>query len=181
MTPRNQVMAVALVLGLVGLMDFFARVHVPRSDADRGFQLAKLRAPVEEQSLAEARQRLQSWLPDARKGSPADDAADGGGSGAEDATEDVELPDRGRLRGRLYVLRGIFETDGVRSFAVLEAMPEGGGPPERHDVVAGDEVGGVRIESIDETRIRLSAEGKVIQLTLFLDPGMESILADESE
>ena len=181
MTARQQVMAVMLVLGLAGLVDFATRVYVPRSETERGTVFDAAPPRSETQSLAEARQRLQSWLPDERAAAAAGNAASGVADDSSSANEDVELPDRGKLAGRLYVLRGIFDADGGQPFAVLEIMPEEGGPLERHDVVAGDEVGGARVESIDGRRISLSGEGELIHLSLFLDAGTKTVAADESE
>ena len=152
-------------------------MYVPRSDSERGLAVDAPPPPGETRSLAEARQRLQSWLPDERTAATASDPIVGGNSD----NDDVELPDRGRLAGRLYVLRGIFETDGGRLFAVLEVIPEKGGTIQQHKVLAGDSIGGVSVDRIAGTRVRLSGKGKVIQLSLFVDPGIETVAEDESE
>ena len=177
MTSRNQVTAVVLVLVVVGVLDFFTRVYVPRSAAGRDMQFEVAAPPEPPLSLAEARQRLQSWLPDDRTAEAASNASDG----ANGASDDGELPDRGRLAGRLYVLRGIFETDGGRQFAVLEVMPEAGGAVQQHKVLAGDSIGRIRVDLIAGRRIRLSGEGEVIELSLFLDAGIETVAVDENE
>ena len=177
MTVRNQVAALILLLGLTGLVDFVTRVYVPRAETERGLNLDAAPQPAQTRSLAEARERLQSWLPEQRTVTTASQA----GSAADETYGNVELPDRGRLAGRLYVLRGIFETEGGPPFAVLEVTPESAGEIERHDVVAGDEIDGVRVELIDGRRIELSNEGELIRLALFLAPGLENIAADETE
>ena len=177
MTSRNQVMAVVLILGLVGLVDFLTRIYVPRSGTERDLAFDAPPPPGETRSLAAARQRLQSWLPDDSTAEAASNASDG----ANGANDDGELPDRGRLAGRLYVLRGIFETDGGRLFAVLEVMPKAGGAVQQHKVLAGDNIGGIRVDRIAGRRIRLSGEGEVIELSLFLDAGIETVAVDENE
>jgi len=178
-TSRNQVMAVVLILGLVGLADFLTRIYVPRSDTERGLAFDAPPPPGETRSLAEARQRLQSWLPD--DGTAAAAAASNAIEGTKGANDNGELPDRGTLAGRLYVLRGIFETDGGRLFAALEVMPEAGGVTQQHKVMAGDNIGGIRVDRIAGRRIRLSGEGEVIELSLFLDAGIETVAVDENE
>lgn len=180
MTARNQVVAVVLVLGLAGLVDFVTRVYVPRAETERGLEPDVAIPPTETRSLAEARQRLQSWLPEQRTAATEGQAGTPVGETGE-TNSNIELPDRGKLGGRLYVLRGIFETEGGPPFAVLEVTPESGGQVERHDVLAGDDIGGVHVDLIDGRRIVLSKEGELIQLTLFLAPGAETVAADESE
>jgi hypothetical protein len=177
-------MAVVLILGLLGLADFLTRIYVPRSGTERDLAFDAPPPPGETRSLAAARQRLQSWLPDdstAEAASNVSDGANGANDDGELPDRGGELPDRGRLAGRLYVLRGIFETDGGRLFAVLDVMPEAGGAVQQHKVLAGDDIGGVRVDRIAGRRIRLSGEGEVIELSLFLDAGIETVAVDENE
>lgn len=175
MTVRTQVIATITVLVLVGAVDFVARVHVPRSTAERDLQVDRSLAPDETLSLAEARQRLQSWLPDQAATTNANTA----GNGQQAVIDAAALPDRGVLAGRLFVLRGIFDTEDGDPFAVIEVAAEDGAAIERHDVLAGDEIDGVRVDRIDGRRVALSDGDKTIRLALFLDPGFESVTADE--
>ncbi len=177
MTVRMQITATVLVLLLLGAVDFVVRVYVPRSTAERDLQMDTSLPPNETLSLAEAQQRLQSWLPDQTETAAARPGPDGGEQGAATALD--ASPDRAELAGRLFVLRGIFDTEGGDPFAVLEVAPVAGGSVDRHDAIAGDEIDGVRINLIDGRRVELSDGGKTIQLSLFLDPGFESVTTDE--
>jgi hypothetical protein len=175
MTVRAQVAAVLAVLGLAAIVDFASRVYVPRTGAERDARLDVAIVPGEMLSLAEARQRLQSWLPgqDASAAANPDDVASG-------VVENADLPDRGKLGGWVFVLRGVFDVDAGPPFAVLEVAPETGGAAERHEVIAGNDIKGVRVERIAGRRVSLSDGDESIRLALFLDPDNETDAANES-
>ena len=175
MTVRAQVAAVLAVLGLVGVVDFAKRVYVPRDDAERTTELKPaqpLDAPL---SLAEARQRLQSWLPDQGMAAQASS-----GSNAEQAdTNGANYPDRGELGGYVFLLRGIFDQDSGLPFAVMEVTPKTGGSTERREVVAGDSIHDVRVDRVAGRRVSLSTGNTAIELALFLAPEKETVVADK--
>lgn len=164
MTPRNQVIAVAAILSIVGIVDFVQRVHVPRAPTTRDSQIESAALPAVPLSLAMARQRLQSWFPAQTTGSMAQAAGAQNGSG----NVDVSLPDRGDIGGWNFVLRGVF--DAGPTFAVLDVMPTSGGAVEQHRLSVGEILKGVRLEQISGRNISLSDGEKVIQLLLFIDP-----------
>ena len=175
MTVRAQVSIVLAVLALIGIADFATRVHVPRDDAERAIELEpaeSLDAPL---SLAEARQRLQSWLPDQGMTVQANSA-----SSAEPPDIDgADYPDRGELGGYVFLLRGIFDQDSGSPFAVMEVTPEAGGSTERREVVAGDSIHDVRVDRVAGRRVSLSTGDTAIELALFLAPEKETVVADK--
>ena len=172
MTSRNQVTAVVLVLGLIGVLDCVTRVYVPRSAAGRDMQF-EVAAPRERPlSLAEARQRLQSWLP--AEAPPQDLPVVA--NNASDAAA-VSLPDRGDLAGWRFILRGVF--DAGTEFAVLDIMSTSGGETEQHRLLAGDEIKGVSVERISGHSVYLSDGETIMRLALFVEPEVNATPAED--
>lgn len=175
MTVRAQVSAVLGILALIGIVDFVSRVYVPRDDAERTTEWKPAEAPDAPLSLAAARQRLQSWLPDQGTTAQANP-----GSGAEQPdTDGADYPDRGELGGYVFLLRGIFDQDSGSPFAVMEVTPETGGSTERREVVAGDSIHDVHVNRVSGRRVSLSTGDTAIELALFLAPEKETVVADE--
>jgi hypothetical protein len=173
-TSRNQVTAVVLVLGLIGVLDFVTRVYVPRSAAGRDMQF-EVAAPREQPlSLAEAQQRLQSWLPDQRPGTP----SSGTDSAEDGTTSTADLPDRGELAGWHFVLRGVFARAPSQPFAAIEVMSSKGGAIEQHEVTEGQLIKGVRVERVGLHGVSLTEGAEAIELTLFVDADKTRTLGD---
>lgn len=175
MTSRQQVIAVAAMLAIVGAVDFGKRVHVPRQPAMRELDAGKHGLPAPPMPLAMARQRLQSWLP-----APALDSKDAAADAlTRPGTAATSVPDRAEIGGWQFVLRGVF--DAGPPFAVLDVTSTSGGAVEQHRLSAGEAINGVRVEEIAGRRVTLSDGESVIQLALFVDPGTELASADEQD
>ncbi len=174
MTPRMQVIVVAAILTLAGAVDFVQRIHMPRSLAIRGAGMEATALPDPPLSLASARQRLQSWLPTQTSGQAVSiDVAN------ESRDPAVRVPDRADLGGWHFVLRGVFDAGPL--FAVFDVMPSAGGEIEQHRLSAGELIKGVRVERMSGRSVSLSDGEKVIQLTLFIDPGDDIVPTDEKD
>ena len=171
MTPRKQVIAVAAILAVAGIVDFVQRIHVPRSPATRDSDIGRASLPAEPLSLASARERLQSWFP-AQQPGPAEMLGDAQAQG-----EDVETPDRADIAGWRFVLRGVFSAGAP--FAVFDVQPSAGGEVEQHRVSAGDSIKGVSVERIAGHRVSLSDGKDLIELALFIDTEDEMAAAGE--
>ena len=171
MTPRSQVVAVAAILVVAGIVDFVQRIHVPRSPATRASDVDMLAMPDEPLSLASARERLQSWFPAQQP-----DAQELLGD-AQDQGQVADTPDRADIGGWHFVLRGVFEAG--QPFAVLDIRASAGGAPEQHRVSAGDSIKGVSVERITGHRVSLSDGTDVIELALFIDAEDEMAAAKE--
>ena len=173
MTPRMQVIVVAVILALAGAVDFVQRIHMPRSLAIRGAGLEATALPDPPLSLASARQRLQSWLPTQTPGPQA--------ASIEVANESrdsvLRIPDRADLGGWHFVLRGVF--DAGPPFAVFDVMPSAGGEIEQHRLLAGELIKGVRVERISGRSVSLSDGEKVTELALFINARDDMIPANE--
>ncbi len=163
MSPRRQIIVVAAALALVGALDFFQRVYVPRSAAVRDADLNPAALPPPPLSLAAARQRLQDWFP---TGAPASALLSEEPDGVSELR--AAVPDRGKLGGWRFVLRGVF--DGGPPFAVLDVGPSAGGAVEPHRLSAGEVVNGVRVVDIHGSSVVLSDGENTIRLALFIDP-----------
>ena len=175
MTPRNQVIAVAALLAIVGSVDFVRRVYVPRAPTTRDSQIESPAPPAAPQSLAMARQRLQSWFPAQTTGSMVQGTNQQGESGNSGAS----VPDRANIGGWQFVLRGVFDTG--PKFAVLDVIPASGGPAEQHRLSVGEMIKGISVEQISGKRISLSDGEQLVQLALFIDPEDEIASVDEKE
>ncbi len=173
MTVRAQLTAVIVVLALVGLADFAKRVYVPRSPSDRTADLELATGPARGLSLAEARQRLESWLPD--------DTAAVSASAEAGAGDVGDRTDRGRLGGQLFVLRGIFNTESGPPFAVFAVTDDGGSVPERFDAVEGDTIRNVQVDRISGRRVYLTTGNEELVLSLFLDSASKTVATDDGE
>lgn len=167
MTPRAQVLVVAVVLLLFAAADFVQRIYVPRSAASREAGVEAVSLPGEPMSLASAQERLQSWFPAAASalspgpgGTPAELAGGPGAAGAP-------IPDRAELGGWRFVLRGVF--DAGPPFAVFDVMSSSGGDVEQHRLSAGQTLNGVRLDEIAGRTVSLSDGEKSIRLALFID------------
>lgn len=163
MTPRNQVTVVAAILAIAGAADFLQRIHVSRSPGTRESNIETLALPAPPISLAEARQRLQSWF---RVPAPPPDSQTAANNASDDAA--VSLPDRGDIAGWRFVLRGVF--DAGPSFAVLDVISSSGGEIEQHRLSTGEAIKGVSVERISGHSVYLSDGKKIIQLALFVEP-----------
>lgn len=175
MTRRAQVLVVAIVLLLIGVVDFVQRIYVPRSTASRETQIGAVPLPGQPIPLASAQERLQSWFAASEQqlgDVPAQVASDPGSAGAA-------IPDRAELGGWRFVLRGIF--DAGPTFAVLDVMQVSGGAVEQHRLSVGENLKGVRLEQISGRNISLSDGEKVIQLALFIDPKDNIASAEEEQ
>ena len=175
MTVRAQVTAVLVILALVGMLDFATRVYVPRDKAERNAQLQVTSAPKRTLSLAEARQRLQSWLPD--PGSAVQQLS--GSETQQGASDDGDRSDRGELGSNIFVLRGVFDTPAEPTFAVVEVTPKAGGAARRYEANAGDTIEDVRVDQIAGRRVRLSDGDSTIELALFLGPERGTVATDK--
>ena len=175
MTPRSQALLVAVVVLLIGIVDFVQRIYVPRSAASRETQIEAVPLPGEPLSLASARQRLQSWFPVAAL-QPGDGLAQPA-NGTE--TPEGLLPDRAELGGWRFVLRGVF--DAGPPFAVFDVMSSNGGDVEQHRLSTGETLHGVRLETIDGRTVSLSDGQESIRLALFIDLNDGMITADEQD
>jgi len=162
MSPRQQMVVVAVVLVVVGAVDFLQRVHVPRAPTTRESQDESPELPAVPLSLALARERLQSWFPT----QPA--AQQGSLIGVPGVDGTAAIPDRADIGGWRFVLRGVF--DAGPPFAVLDVMESSGGAVEQHRLSAGEVIRGVRVEQIAGRKVSLSDGDRVIQLALFVDP-----------
>ena len=175
MTARAQVILVAVVLLLIGAVDFVQRIYVPRSAASREAQIEVVPLPGEPMPLASAQERLQSWFPASAPqpgGALADPASDPGNARAA-------IPDRAELGGWRFVLRGVF--DAGPPFAVFDVMSSSGGDVEQHRLLAGETLNGVRLEEISGRTVSLSDGQKSIRLALFIDLNDGMIPADEQD
>ena len=112
MTKRAQVLLVAVLLLLIGVVDFVQRIYVPRSASLRETQIEGVPLPGEPMSLASAQERLQSWFP--VETSTSDSEAMDANAASDDAA--AALPDRGNIAGWRFILRGVF--DAGPAFAV---------------------------------------------------------------
>ena len=166
MTPRQQIIAAAAVLAIVGTVDFFGRVHVPRQPATRAMDAGNQGQVESPMPLAMARQRLQSWFPA--------QAPPGQTSVADAAGRDpsAPIPDRAAIGGWQFVLRGVF--DAGPTFAVFDVVSGDGVAIEQHRLSVGEAIKGVRVEQIAGRRVSLSDGDKVVQLALFIDPGQNA-------
>lgn len=174
MRPREQVMVLAAILAVAGVVDFIKRIHVPRAATSRASEIDMSALPERPLSLALARERLQSWFPAQAPGpelAPTDGQNEPGDSGGQ-------IPDRAIIGGWRFVLRGVF--DAGPPFAVLDVMASAGGPIEQHRVSAGDAIKGVRVQRISGRRVSLADGETVIQLALFIDPEDDSVAAKEN-
>ena len=175
MTARAEVILVAVVLLLIGAVDYVQRSHVPRSAASREAQIEVVPLPGEPMPLASAQERLQSWFPASAPqpgGAPAQPASGPGIAG-------VTIPDRAELGGWRFVLRGVF--DAGPPFAVFDVMSSDGGDVEQHRLSAGETLNGVRLEEISGRMVSLSDGQKSIRLALFIDLNDGMIPADEQD
>ena len=112
-TPRQHFIAAAAVLAIIGTVDFFGRVHVPRQPATRTMDAGnqgQLESPM---PLAMARQRLQ--------------LAPGAGTAGRRVRQmpraailSAPIPDRAVIGGWQSVLRGVF--DAGPQFAVFDVV-----------------------------------------------------------
>lgn len=171
MTPRQQILVVVVILAIVGGVDFFKRVHVPRQPATRAMDAGDQGQFEPPMPLAMARQRLQSWFP-AQAAQGQTGAAD---AGSRDPS--APIPDRAAIGGWQFVLRGVF--DAGPPFAVFDVVPRNGGSAEQHRLSVGEEVKGVRVEQIAGRRVSLSSGEEVVQLALFIDPRDSVTAVDE--
>lgn len=171
MTLRNQVITVAAIFLLAGVVDFVKRVYVPRSPATRDSNIEALSLPDGPLPLASARERLQSWFP-AQQPEPQEPQ-----SATSEQSQSTEMPDRADIGGWLFVLRGVF--DAGPPFAVLDVQASAGGTVEQHRLSVGESVKGVSLERITGRRVSLSDGENVIELALFIDPGDEMAAAKE--
>lgn len=171
MTGRTQVITVAGILVLAGVVDFVKRVYVPRSPATRDANVEMLALPDEPLPLASARERLQSWFPAPQPESQEPEGA------ADELSQSTEMPDRADIGGWRFVLRGVF--DAGPPFAVLDVQASAGGTIEQHRLSIGESVKGVSVEQITGRRVSLSDGENVIELALFIDPGDEMAAAKE--
>ncbi len=176
MTPRTQVIVVAAILALAGVVDFVQRIYMPRSVTTRGAAVESTALPEFPLSLASARQRLQSWLPTQTSGSQAVPIEVATGPRSSGGTR---IPDRADLGGWRFVLRGVF--DAGPPFAVLDVTPMAGGEVEQYRLSAGEAIKGVRVERISGRRVSLSDGEKVIQLALFISPGDDRVPINEKD
>lgn len=175
MTKRAQVLLVAMVLLLIGVVDFVQRIYVPRSASSREAQIEVVPLPVDPMPLASAQERLQSWFPASAPQPgylPAQPASDPGIAG-------VAIPDRAELGGWRFVLRGVF--DAGPPFAVFDVMPSNGGDVEQHRLAAGETLKGVRLEEISGRTVSLSDGQTSIRLALFIDLHDGMIPVDEQD
>ena len=172
MTPRNQVMVVAAIFGIVAAVDFVQRIHVSRSPGARDPNIEAPALPAPPISLAEARQRLQSWFP--KETPPLDSQAVT--SEASD-NQSVSLPDTGEIAGWRFKLRGVF--DAGPSFAVLDVMSSSGGEVEQHRLFAGDAVKGVVVDRISGHSVSLSDGETIMRLELFVEPKNNATSAND--
>jgi len=170
-TPRSQVLTVAAILVVAGVVDFVQRIHVPRSAATRDANIETRIVADAPLPLASARERLQSWFPVQQQRSQ-DSQND-----SEQQGEYAGMPDRADIGGWRFVLRGVF--DAGPPFAVLDVQASAGGTIEQHRLSAGDTIKGVTVERIAGRRVSLSDGENEIELALFIDPGDEIAAAKE--
>jgi hypothetical protein len=163
-TRRAQILIAALALGALAVADFATRVYVPRSAVDRGPDEVDPVAPALPVSPQLAFERLDRWLGVEAPPSGSNPAKEGS---VPQAASEAAAPDQAEIGGRRFVLRGIF--DAGEPFAVLDVLPEGGGPAEQHDLAIGEAVHGVRIEQIAGRMVTLSDGQAVARLVLFED------------
>lgn len=146
MSRRNFIVLVAAVLVLLAGVDFWQRIHVPRQLETReasSFVPATVPPPVEG---AVIRRDLLAWLPKLLLIAE--------GSGSEAAT------------GHALTLLAVFDDRSGR-FAVLRALPAGGGPGQVTRVVEGDEISGFKVARIEPLRVVLAGPEGERELRLF--------------
>jgi hypothetical protein len=160
-TRRNVTTLAVAALVLLGAVDFWQRILVPRHLEARppsSFVPATVPPPA---TAAAIRQDLVAWLP---KLQPIAD-----GSGGPEAAGGWEL-----------TLLAVFDDQRAR-FAVVRAQPaSGGGAGEVRRVVAGDEVHGFRVARIEPLRVVLEDPQGERELRLFR-PAVEPVVGTGPE
>lgn len=144
MNGRRPLAMLAVVLVLVGAVDFAQRVHVGRDDELRQF-VAPAAQPLPAAEPAEAfAARLARWMPETAAGGPGDPGA-----------ARVELRLVGVMAGRGATL------------AIIATVPPEGQPGRSFRVAEGDLVEGLRVVRIEPRRVTLEGDSGSRQLVLF--------------
>lgn len=148
MSRRRQIIAAAVILALLAVRDFASRVYVGRDEELRRFAVPSLPEPPPAPDAAAHRAQLLAWLPEL-------------GVGAPQAAADPDDPKAWDLR-----LVGTFR-ERSQHFAVIMALPRGGGPSRKHRLAVGDQVLGRTVTRIDSGSVTLAADGGLHELRVF--------------